>query len=56
MFSTFIDGAANVFCDNISVVINATMPTLPLKKKNNAIVYHRRGDCSRHYRAGNGKK
>ena len=36
-----IDGPANVFCDNNSVVMNATIPTSPLKKKHNAIAYHR---------------
>jgi hypothetical protein len=41
MFGVPIDGPANVFCDNNSVVINATIPTSPLKKKHNAIAYHR---------------
>jgi hypothetical protein len=36
-----IDGAANVFCDNKSVVTNATVPTSTLKKKHNSIPYHR---------------
>jgi hypothetical protein len=36
-----IDGPANVFCDNNSVVMNATVLTSPLKKKHNAIAYHR---------------
>jgi hypothetical protein len=36
-----IDGPANVFCDNKSVVTNATVPTSTLKKKHNAITYHR---------------
>ena len=41
MFGIPVDGPANVFCDNNSVVINATIPTSPLKKKHNAIAYHR---------------
>jgi hypothetical protein len=41
MFGILIEGATNVFCDNNSVVINATIPTSPLKKKHNAIAYHR---------------
>jgi hypothetical protein len=35
------DGPANVFCDNKSVVTNATVPTSTLKKKHNSIAYHR---------------
>jgi len=41
MFGVPIDGAANVFCDNKSVVTNATVPTSTLKKKHNSIAYHR---------------
>ncbi len=41
MFGIPVDGPANVFCDNNSVVINVTIPTSPLKKKHNAIAYHR---------------
>jgi hypothetical protein len=40
MFGIPIDGAANVFCDNNSVVINAMIPTSTLKKKHNSIAYH----------------
>jgi len=36
-----IDGPANAFCDNKSVVTNATVPTSTLKKKHNSIAYHR---------------
>lgn len=36
-----IDGPANVFCNNNSVVINSTIPKSTLKKKHNAIAYHR---------------
>lgn len=34
-------GATNVFCDNESVVKNSTRPESVLKKKHNAIAYHR---------------
>jgi hypothetical protein len=40
MFGIPIDGPANVFCDNKSVVTNASVPTSTLKKKHNAIAYH----------------
>jgi len=36
-----IDGPANVFCDNKSVITNSTVPTSTLKKKHNSIAYHR---------------
>ncbi len=36
-----IDGPANVFCDNKSVVTNSVHPASTLKKKHNAIAYHR---------------
>jgi hypothetical protein len=32
---------ANVFCDNASVVQNSSNPESTLKKKHNAIAYHR---------------
>jgi hypothetical protein len=41
MFSIQIDGASNVFYDNKSVVSNSTVPESMLKKKHNAIAYHR---------------
>jgi len=41
MFGIPLEGPANIFCDNNSVVINATIPTSPLKKKHSAIAYHR---------------
>ena len=31
----------NVLCDNLSVVINAQFPTRSLKKKHNAVAYHK---------------
>lgn len=36
-----LDGATNVFCDNESVFKNSTHPESVLKKKHNAIAYHR---------------
>ena len=36
-----VDGPTNFFCDNKSVVKNTTRPESTLKKKHNAIVYHR---------------
>ena len=41
MMGVEIDGATNVFCDNDSVVKNSTLPESTLKKKHNAISYHR---------------
>jgi hypothetical protein len=41
MFGIPLDGPANVFCDNKSVVTNCTIPESTLKKKHNAIAYHR---------------
>ena len=36
-----IDGSASVFYNNLSVVMNTTRPESTLKKKHNAIAYHR---------------
>ena len=41
MFGIPIEGAANIYCDNDSVVNNTTKPESTLKKKHNAIAYHR---------------
>jgi hypothetical protein len=41
MFGIPIDGPANMYCDNGSVVTNCTKPESTLKKKHNAITYHR---------------
>ena len=41
MMGVPLEGAANVFCDNKSVVTNATIPTSTLQKKHNSIAYHR---------------
>ena len=40
MMGVPIDGPANVFGDNGSVITNATVPSSTLKKKHNAICYH----------------
>lgn len=36
-----IEGSAIAYCDNNSVVINASKPESVLKKKQNSIAYHR---------------
>lgn len=36
-----VDGATNLFCDNESVVTSTVRPESTLKKKHNAIAYHR---------------
>ena len=41
MFGIPIDGATRVFCDNDGVVKNTTRPESALKKKCNAICYHK---------------
>ena len=41
MFGVPLDGPANVFGDNQSVISNASVPESPLKKKHVAICYHR---------------
>jgi hypothetical protein len=41
MFGIPIEGPVNTFCDNSSVVTNATQPASTLKKKHNSIAYHR---------------
>jgi hypothetical protein len=41
MFGIPLEGPANVFCDNNSVVTNTTLPSSTLKKKHNSIAYHR---------------
>lgn len=41
MFDIPIDGLTNVYCDNDSVCSNSTKPESTLKKKHNAIAYHR---------------
>ena len=41
MFGVELDGPADIFCDNKSVVTNASVPTSVLNKKHNSICYHR---------------
>lgn len=41
MIGVPINGPTNVMCDNKSVVNNSTLPHSTLKKKHNAICYHR---------------
>ena len=41
MFGIPIDGPTNVFCDNEAVTKNMIYPESTLKKKHNAIAYHR---------------
>ena len=41
MFGVPIEGPTNVFCDNEAVTKNAMYPESTLKKKHNAIAYHR---------------
>jgi hypothetical protein len=40
MLGVPLEGLANVFCDNESVVKNSSMPESTLKKRHNAIAYH----------------
>jgi hypothetical protein len=41
MFGVPLVGPANMFCDNNGVVVNCTTPESMLKKKHNAIAYHK---------------
>jgi hypothetical protein len=41
MFGIPLDGPVNTFCDNKSVVTNSIHSASTLKKKHNAIAYHR---------------
>jgi hypothetical protein len=41
MFGIPLTGPTNVYCDNDAVVNNTTRPESTLKKKHNAIAYHR---------------
>ena len=45
MFGIPIDGPTNGFCDNESVVKNATRPESTLSKKHNSIAYHKTREC-----------
>ncbi len=41
MFGVPLEGPVNTFCDNSSVVTNASFPASTLKKKHNSIAFHR---------------
>jgi hypothetical protein len=41
MFGIPIEGPANIYCDNISMVDNSSKSESTLKKKHNAIAYHK---------------
>ena len=41
MMGIVLQGPSQVLCDNQSVVLNMTLPSSTLKKKHNAIAYHR---------------
>ena len=41
MFGVEIEGPTSIFCDNKSVVTNASIPTSMINKKHNSICYHR---------------
>lgn len=41
MFGVPINGAANMYCGNNSVVTNAQIPESTLRRKHNSIAYHR---------------
>jgi len=45
MFGIPIEGPSNGFCDNESVIKNATRPESTLQKKHNAIAYHKVREC-----------
>ena len=45
MFGVPLDGSTTGFCDNQSVVVNATIPSSRLKKKHKSVVYHRKREA-----------
>ena len=40
-FQILVEGPAEIFCDNMSVVKNLSIPNSALNKRHNAIYYHR---------------
>jgi hypothetical protein len=46
MMGVPINGPTSVFCDNSAVVVNTSAPESTLKKKHNAIAYHRAREAS----------
>jgi hypothetical protein len=47
-----MSGPTSVFCDNESVVKNSTAPESILKKRHNAIAYHRAREAQAAGRSG----
>ena len=45
MMGVPIKGSAMVFGDNKSVIVSTTLPSSTLKKKHNAIAYHKVREC-----------
>lgn len=45
MFGIPIEGYANVFCDNRSVFLNASVAESGLNKKHNSVCFHRVREC-----------
>jgi hypothetical protein len=45
MLGVEVDGPCMMFGDNNSVILNTTIPSSMLKKKHNAIAYHRVREC-----------
>ena len=45
MFGVEVDGPCMLFGDNNAVILNTTIPSSQLKKKHNAIAYHRVREC-----------
>jgi hypothetical protein len=45
MLGAEVDGPCMLFGDNNLVILNATIPSLMLKKKHNAIACHRTREC-----------
>src|SRR5579871_2751914 len=41
MMGIAVEPTSNILCDNMSVVINMQFPSSNLKKKHNAVAYHR---------------
>ena len=47
-FGISVEGPSEIFCDNVSVVKNSSIPPSFLNKRHKAIYYHRvRGDNTR---------
>ena len=55
MMGVPVEGPTNCFCDNQSVVKNATIPQSSLLKKHNMVAYHKVRDAMGAARVANGK-